>query len=329
MAQRPANKNKPAAPSASGRASNARTTKGRPAPSRASRGRPAGLFTWIAVGLVLVVVAALVIVKVTSSSNGSTASPFQKTDAATLADLTTIPASVFDTVGITSAVSPVTPPIKLKSQSLWTAKDTTGATLPKVFYLGAEYCPFCAAERWATIIALSRFGTWKNLGNMISSTHVNEVYPGTPTFTFVKATYTSPYLVFAGVEQYTNAWSNTLGFYTPLQKPSKTELATFRKYDTTKWIPGLKPSQDYSIPFITFANQYLVSGSSYNPALLANQPRSQIAAGLKDPTSPVTDAIVATANYQTAVLCTLTKNQPGSVCKSTGVTLAKKAMGIK
>ena len=34
---------------------------------------------------------------------------------------------------------------------------------PEVLYVGAEYCPFCAAERWPVVVALSRFGTWSGL----------------------------------------------------------------------------------------------------------------------------------------------------------------------
>src|SRR6185312_6914517 len=33
----------------------------------------------------------------------------------------------------------------------------TSKGLPEVVYVGAEYCPYCAAERWGTIIALDRF----------------------------------------------------------------------------------------------------------------------------------------------------------------------------
>jgi hypothetical protein len=29
----------------------------------------------------------------------------------------------------------------------------------RVFFLGAQFCPFCAAERWALVGALERFGT--------------------------------------------------------------------------------------------------------------------------------------------------------------------------
>jgi hypothetical protein len=306
-----------------------KSSAGTKAPTRASSGRPAGLFTWLAVGLVVVVVATLVIVKVTSNSSSNANPAFVATEASIVKDLTQIPTSVFDTVGVTSSVAAVSPPIILKNQPLLTGTTAGGAIVPKVFYLGGEYCPFCAAERWATIIALSRFGTWKGLGNTESSTHSGEIYPGTQTFTFVKAKYSSPYLTFSGIEQYTNQWDNATGFYTPLQKPSKSEMANFKKYDTTKYIPGITTQQNYSIPYVTLGNQFLISGASYTPAALANQTRAQIASGLSDPTSPITDAIIATANYQSAALCSLTKNQPAAVCSSKGVLAAKKALGIK
>jgi len=305
-----------------------RKAPARPAPAKRAPaktgGRPAGLFTWIAVALVVVVVATLVIIKVSSNSSAGGNSGLQAVDSAVLHELTAVPASVFNTVGVTSSVAAVSAPIKLKGQPALSGKSSTGATVPEVFYLGGNYCPFCAAERWATIIALSRFGTWSGLGNMESSTHPGEIYPGTPTFTFEKARLRSKYIAFSEVEEYTNQWSNSLNFYTNLQKPTAAQLANFKKYDTSTYIPGISASQDYSI-----GNRYLISGASYTPSLLANQTRDQIATGLKDPTSPVTDAIIATANYFTAALCTATKNNPGNVCMSPGVMTAKKALGIK
>lgn len=298
------------------------------APSKTATGRPAGLFTWIAVGLVVVVVAGLVIIKVVSGTTTTTAaSGFQATDAATLAELTTVPSSVFDTVGVASAVAQVTPPIQLKNQPELTAASASGVALPEVFYIGAEYCPYCAAQRWSTIIALSRFGTWANLGNTTSSSV--DVYASTPTFTFVKATYTSKYLVFKGVEELNNVYNAaTNPPYGKLQTPTKAETAIFTKYDTAKYVPGMTAADSGSIPFISMANQFIVSGSSYTPATLSGLTRNAIAAGLSDPTSPVTDAIIASANYQSAALCTLTKQQPSTVCNSSGVMAAKKAMKL-
>ncbi len=295
--------------------------------ARPSNGRPAGLFTWIAVGLVVVVVAALVIIKVVSGpATTTTTGAFQATDATTVSELTTIPSSVFNTVGITSPVAPVSAPFQLKGQPLLTGTSSAGTKVPKILYVGAEYCPFCAAERWSTIIALSRFGTWKGLGNTTSSSI--DVYASTPTFTFVKASYSSKYLAFSGVEELNNVYNPATKTYGPLQTPTPSEQAIFSKYDTPKYIKTMTAADTGSIPFISFANQFVQSGASYTPATLAGLTRSQIAGALSDPTSPVTAAIVASANYQVAALCTLTKQQPSNVCTSPGVVAAKKAMKL-
>ena len=164
---------------------------------------------------------------------------------------------------------------------------------------------------------------------MASSTLSGEPYPGTPTFTFLKAKYTSKYLVFKGVEELNNIFNTAINNYSPLQRPTSQEAALVTKYDNSKWITTLTPPEKGSIPFITYANQFLIAGASYTPATLQGLSRSAIAAGLSDPTSPVTKAIIVSANFQTAALCTLTKNQPGNVCLSSGVKAAKKVMGIK
>jgi hypothetical protein len=295
--------------------------------AKVSKGRPVGLFTWIAVGLVVVVVAALVVIKVTSgSATTSGTSSFQATDAATVAELTTIPASVFNTIGVDSPVSPVSPPQALAGQPALTSTDANGKMVPEVFYLGAEYCPFCAAQRWPVIIALSRFGKWSGLGNMTSSS--SDVYPSTPTFTFLKSKYTSPYLVFKSVETETNVYDSSTGAYGTLQTPSASEKALFDKYDTSTYIKGLSSSDDGSIPFMSIGNKFLVSGASYTPATLQSLSRTSIAQALQTTTSPVTEAIITSANYLTAAICSVTGQMPSNVCTSAGVLAAKKAMKI-
>ncbi len=305
--------------------------KRRPAPVKAPAkgGRPAGLFTWLAVGLVVVIVVALVVIKIAShspSADGSSKS-FQPTDPTTFAELTHVPASVFNTVGVTSPVAQVTPPQAVAHQPALTATNASGQTVPEVFYLGAEYCPYCAAQRWTAIIALSRFGTWGGLGNM--SSYSQDIYPNTPTFTFVHATYKSKYLVFKSVEQYTNYIDAATNYYATLQSPTAAEATLFKKYDSTKYIKGLTAAEDQSIPFMSYDNKYFDVGASFSPATLSGSTRSEIAAGLSNATSPITEAIIASANYQTAAICSLTNGRPVSVCTSTGVKAAAKAMGMK
>ncbi|MGC8498906.1 MAG: DUF929 family protein [Acidimicrobiales bacterium] len=296
-------------------------------PAPVAAGRPAGLFTWLAIGLVVVVVVALVVIKVVSGTSGPSAETFTPTSAKVAHELASVPASVFNTVGVTSGV-PVSAPIALKGQPELAGQSSTGATVPEVLYIGAEYCPYCAAERWPLIVALSRFGTFTGLGDVISSTRSIEPYQGTPTFTLVRAHYHSRYITFASVEEYTNVWDSATGFYSPLQKPSAKEAADFKKYDTSKYVPGLPASQDYSFPFLSFANRFLMVGASYTPKLLAGLSRDTIAAGLSSAASGVTDTIVASANFDSAVICSLTKDQPSSVCTSPGVLAAKKALHI-
>ncbi|MGD0852939.1 MAG: DUF929 family protein [Acidimicrobiales bacterium] len=329
MAKSPASKKNIAARRPATQASNRTPANRTPArPVKSSGGRPAGLFTWLAIGLVVVIVATLVIIKVVSGTPTTKGdSAFSPVDPTTFAELTGVPMSVFNTVGVNSAVVQVSPPIPVKGQPPLTAQNSAGATVPEIFYAGAEYCPYCAAQRWPTIIALSRFGTWKNLGNMASYAH--DTYPNTQTFTFVRATYTSKYLVFKSVEEYTNYLNAAKTNYALLQTPTKAQLALIEKYDTPKYIHGLTTSDGAPIPFMTFDNKFLVSGASYSPDTLTNLSRTDIAAGLSDASSPVTDAIIASANYQTAAICSLTNDMPSNVCTSSGVLAAKKAMKIK
>ena len=161
------------------------------------------------------------------------------------------------------------------------------------------------------------------------SSYGKDVYPNTPTFTFVRAKYASQYLVFTGVEEYTNYIDATTNYYKALQTPTKAEIKIVEKYDTPKYVTGLSSSDGNPIPFMSFGNKFIVSGASYSPDTLTSLSRSDIAAGLSDSSSPVTDAIIASANYQTAAICSLTNNQPANVCSSSGVMAAKTAMKIK
>ena len=79
---------------------------------------------------------------------------------------------------------------------------------PELLYIGAEYCPFCAAQRWAMVAALSRFGTFSNLSLTHSASA--DVYPDTPTFSFYQSTYSSKYLTFTSVETNTNEPSGNM-----------------------------------------------------------------------------------------------------------------------
>ncbi len=295
----------------------------RPAPTP-SRGRISGaMYAWGAVGLVIVVIAVLVIVKV--SSGGSTASatdytPVTPAPASVVHDVTNIPESVYNKVGVTSPTVQVSPPIIVKGQPPLTINGKT----PTMLYYGAEYCPYCAAERWAMTAALSRFGTWSGL-KITASSHT-DVDSTTHTFSYHGATLTSPYINFVGIEAVSNK-PNGSGYYTTLQTPTKQEYAVVTKYESPTYIPGATAGQ-IGFPFVSINNLALISGPSYDPGILSGQTWSQIASGLSDASNPATQAIVATANYITASICASSKNAPAAVCTSPGVQAAAKALKL-
>src|SRR5579863_2688374 len=138
---------------------------------------------WGAITLTVFIVVALVIVKVSSGSSPSTYVRSSAASANVVRDVTTIPASVFNTVGVHSSVEQISPPIVVPRGQAPLTFDGK----PEMLYYGAEYCPYCAAERWAMVAALARFGTFSNLGTTASSS--SDVFPNTRTFTFYKSSY--------------------------------------------------------------------------------------------------------------------------------------------
>jgi len=257
---------------------------------------------------VIAVVVAFVLASTNGSSGspataGSTAAPPSGSDLdSVLSQLTSVPAATLDQVGAgTTSANPTT----------ITGPALTSGGKPEVLYIGAEYCPYCAAERWAMIVALSRFGTFSGLAPIRSAAKDGagnaEPYPLTPTWTFGKATYTSSYLTFTPVEGYTNIPDKSTGFYTVLQTPTAAQQALLDKYDA---------AYQGAIPFIDYGNKYLSVGASYNPTVLSGLTWAQIADDLHDPSSSVAKSVLGTANFATAAICGLTNNQPASACTS-------------
>ena len=303
-----------------------------PRPGRsASSGKPprgvsGALIAWGAVALVVVVVAVLVIVNVTSSSTKATGyTPTTPAPAAVVKDVTTVPASVYNTVGVTMPASAHAGlPITLSKQPALTLNGKT----PAVLYFGAEYCPYCAAERWGIVTALARFGTWSGLELTASSS--TDISPSTPTFSFRNATFTSPYLSFFPVENCTNipdAANTSCSGYTTLQTPTAQEQAAITKYSSPTYIPGATAGS-VSFPFMDVDNKVLFSGATYSPQLLAGLTQADIASHLTDATNSITQAVIGTANIVSASVCAGTHQQPAAVCTSQGVQAAAKALKL-
>jgi hypothetical protein len=279
--------------------------------------------------VVVIVVIAFVLVKLNSnggtaaaSSNGPTGTALSKV----VNDVTSVPSSVTDkaaggTIPSAMFVAAKTPAaVTSMAQADGSYFATVGGKAltengkPEVLFIGAEYCPFCAAQRWAMVNAFSRFGTFTGLTTTHSSS--TDTDPNTPTLTFYGSTFTSKYIALTTVEIEHNYRignsTNTSVAYAPLQTATAAEQATQTAYD-----PG-----GY-IPFIDFGNKYAQVGnlSPLTPTMLDGLTWQQVATDMHNPSSSVGAAILANANYETAAICTMTNNQPATACTPTIQTL--------
>jgi len=255
------------------------------------------------VAVVIAIVLTFVFIKLGNKPGGSgsggsvtgTALP-----ASVVNNVTGVPASTLDTVGIGSLSGGL--PIKAISDT----RLTSGGK-PEMLYIGAEFCPYCAAMRWSMAVALSRFGTLSPLHGIYSSSASGEVDPHTATPTFYKSSYSSKYLAFTPVE-------NETVTHAQLQPTTPAQQALWQKYGAT--------ANGLGYPFIDIGNKYVITGPLFDPAVLAGMSWSQVAAALHNPSSKVAQAVDGAANLLTAAICKTTSGQPASICTASGVTKA-------
>jgi hypothetical protein len=172
---------------------------------------------------------------------------------------------------------------------------------PEILFVGAEYCPYCAAERWALVVALSRFGSFAGLKATHSS--LTDMYPGTQTLSFYGSTYSSTGLDFTPVEIATNQAVG--GRYGTLQTLTSSQQSVLNRYDGPPYT-----TQPGAIPFIDVANRFVMIGASYNPGVLQGRSIGEIAGALSHPSSPIAQAIDGTANVLVAAISKATGIQP-------------------
>jgi hypothetical protein len=266
----------------------------------------------VPVCLVVLIVATMVVIKATGGPSAPPAAAAASASGATalppsvLAAVTSVSPSTLNAVGSPSGVAAPT----ALGGSPAPLRGADGK--PEILYVGAEYCPYCAAERWAMAVALSRFGTFSHLGATHSSSQ--DVYPDTQTLSFYGSRYASPYVDFVPVEEATNQLVG--GSYATLQAPTAAESALLARYDAAG-----------NIPFVDIGNKYVISGASYSPQVLQGLSLAQIAAQLNDPSSPVAQAIDGTANNITAAISAITGDQPTSVSGSPAIAAIAKGLG--
>jgi len=245
---------------------------------------------WVIVSLVVVLAVVAYFIFTQSGIDAACPSCGQPVSPVVLGQLAGVSANTLNAVG--GGPSNPTKPI--------TGTPLTLNGKPEVLYMGAEYCPYCAGERWSMIVALDKFGNFSGLEYMASSSA--DTLPNTPTFTFRNATYTSSYISFVSVEQ-------TDRNHGPLQTATPEQTALLNQYDSGG-----------SIPFIDLGNAYVVVGSQYLPDVLRPGPTAapynwtQIAAQLDNSSSVIAQNVDGTANRLISAICKIDGDKPSSVC---------------
>jgi hypothetical protein len=189
-------------------------------------------------------------------------------------------------------VAPLPPDGKFRvvSQAPWSGQKV------RVFFLGAQFCPFCAAERWALVNALERFGT---LTEYAPEAHTEGLagFRLVPTYDLRSAVYTSQYLTYSGKEIFDK--DNA-----PLDTLDTDEQAIIDRFD-----PQAK------FPFLMINGQYVQFDSGFSPGLIDGMDfaalRGQLDSGEQ---SDATMAIIAEADLITRYLCNSTGDEPATAC---------------
>jgi hypothetical protein len=240
--------------------------------------------SWPLMGVILVVVVAVIALFVFLAKQPPQG---QSRDDANEAfkTVTTLKTDLFGLVGAGNAnVEGVAKALPANAQ---VPKGPTGK--PQFLYLGADYCPYCAAQRWAIIVTLSRFGQFKQPLEPLTSQEGDHL-----TYDFRHIKYSSQYIDFVALEAVNN------------QQPSLT--AEQKQLITTYNSGG-------GIPFVLIGNKQAASGSYFRPDVLPTSYKT-IADQVKDPDSDLAKGMIGAANYLTAAVCQVTENQPANVCTS-------------
>jgi Domain of unknown function (DUF929) len=256
----------------------------------AARADKSSNMPWIiGIGVMLVIgIALIVAVAGGSSSSGGDIVGRKSAPTALVTKVTSVPDTVINSIGQGSA-APLPTPIN--------GPSVGSGSKPGVLYIGAEYCPHCAAERWAMLNALSRFGTFTGIKITNSAPTDGDVR----TLSFYKSTYNSDYVDFQPVEQFDNS-------HNPLETVSSSQNAIEAKFNSNS-----------SIPFIYFDGKYVLSGATYQYPVLQGKTWDQIAAALSDKNSAIAKAAIGSANIITATICILTNDQPSNTCSQPAI----------
>ena len=167
---------------------------------------------------------------------------------------------------------------------------------PILVYVGAEFCPYCAVERWALIMALERFGNFTNLHYTTSANDEGDY----ATFTFVGSSYTSNYIAFRAYEDEDRSEN-------PLQTVPANYSAVWSNFGS-------------GFPFLDFENTYVIKASVLPfPDIIGGKNWTAILNDISTSDS-VGLQIREAADLITGVICKVTQGNPPAVCSASAIS---------
>lgn len=210
----------------------------------------------------------------------------------------------------------VSPPEKLPSN----ASQLSSGGRPEIMFICAEYWPGCAAERWALVMALSKFGTFTTLAG--TTTAAAQASKRMPAFSFYGATYSSRYLTLASDELESNIDEGG-GTYPLLQPPTSQEMNMISTWDRAPYT-----TTNASLPFAYMGGKFLLTTAQYDASATSGMSFQAAANVLTSGTSTVSRRAEAAAGYLVADICTLTHHQPAQICSQvpSGLTAVGKEL---
>ncbi len=152
-----------------------------------------------------------------------------------------------------------------------------------IYYLGAGFCPWCAAERWSIVEVLKNFGTWDGL-KQDRSAERNEPYLNLPTYSFSGAKFKSEYVDFIGKE---------------FQDRNFQDQDYLTDFDNT-----ILDSYNLEgvIPFIFIGDRYIRIGSGPKPEQLVGLSHDDVKKQFESKNTDLAKAIEEEANYIAALI---------------------------
>jgi hypothetical protein len=266
-----------------------RSGAGRRAAQEAHRRRQRNLIIAGAVVAAVAILAAVLVITGLSSSKPK-ATPRTPLTPAELQHLSSVPMST-----LVAATKKMTPP---NSPSNGNPPPLTSGGKPEMLYIGAEFCPICATERWPMMVALAHFGTFNNVSQTSSAALDGNI----PTLSFYGSSFASPDMVFTPVETTTNQPKGN--YYEPLQAPTAAQQA--------RWSKDL--NGNLSFPYINMGAKYLLNTSQFPDTVLQGSTFSTIMGDVGNNSTTIGLNIDAAAGFLVRYLCNMTGNKPAGTC---------------